>query len=307
MSWNNLREPLFPWAQSIHRIVASERPPKITGKHMVIATDASGTGHASGYRVNVFLCVDVLASTEFEKTRRGIRSTYLRDGRRMSYKSLSDRRRREALVPFLNAARNLAGLCLVVIVNKRLRRLCFSEPGDYQKLRDRVGLTSRWKDAELEEAIRSTYTIATLLGSLSNPEQNILWLSDEDNLFANATHGADVARLLATFATYHVPHILRQRNIATTALDSGERELEDLVAVADLAAGGIAEAANQVAKQCGGRIPNNLAIEFTGKLSPKADLITEWFWRAPGRLSRVAVRFDEHPDAYYAVSKWEMM
>jgi hypothetical protein len=306
MTWANLREPFFPWARSVHRIVGAQRPPHLGGKQLVIATDSSGTNHTSDYRVNAYLCIDTVASIGFERERRHIRSKYLRDSRRMSYKALSDRRRSDALAPFLEAARHLVGVCLVVIVNKRLRHLCFRNADDYEQLRVSANLTSRWKDAELEEAVRATYTVAVLLGSLSQPQQRVLWLSDEDNLFSNQAHARDVARLLATFSEYHVPHMLEQRHIATTALDDANRKLEDIVTVADLAAGGIAEAVNRVAAKCGGRIPHNLAIEFNEALSQKSDFITRWFWGAPGALARVAVRFDEHPDAYYSVSKWEM-
>src|SRR5687767_15340318 len=47
----------------------------------------------------------------------------LADGRRMAYKSLSDRQRAQALVPFLAAAEEIPGLCLVTIINREIRHL----------------------------------------------------------------------------------------------------------------------------------------------------------------------------------------
>lgn len=122
--WRNQSDPLFPWAKTIDRIVASERPQAIDGPAIIVATDSGGTDHRSRYRVNVYLCVDVAASAAWERARTAIRRTHLSDGRRMAYKSLSDRNRLAAVVPFLDAAVHMHGLCLVVIVNKDLRHLC---------------------------------------------------------------------------------------------------------------------------------------------------------------------------------------
>lgn len=304
--WTSQSEPLFPWAKTIDRIVASERPQAIEGLAIIVATDSGGTDHRSRYRVNVYLCVDVAASAGWERARTAIRRTFLSDGRRMAYKSLSDRNRLAAVVPFLDAAVHMHGLCLVVIVNKDLRHLCFHDSSEYERLRATANLRSRWKDRELEEAVRTTYTLALLLGGLSRPEQNVMWLSDEDNLFSNAAHAADVARLLATFTDHHVKHKLGHRMIGTTAIDEDDRQLEDLVAIPDLVAGGVAETVNRVAEVCGGRIPNNLTIEYEKELTPKAELMLRWLWRARGPLTRVVARIDVHPGAFYAVSKWDM-
>lgn len=303
--WRTQTDPLFPWAVSIDKIITSVRPSQIAGPALFIASDSSGTDAKSHYRVTAYLCFGMGDWALWERMRREIRGRHLRDGRRMAFKALSDRRRRAALKSFLGAALNMNGLCLVIIANKALKNLCL-QPSDYEHFRLTAELQSSWKDRELEEAIRTTYIVALLTGGLSRPNQAITWLSDEDNLFSNETHSADVARLLGNFTTHHVKHPLSFRGIGTTALDDGDRVIEDVVAVPDLVAGAVAEMATSVAAACGGRIPNNLAVDYDGAVSPKSDLIASWLWEARGPLKRVVARIDTTPDAMYAVSKWEM-
>jgi hypothetical protein len=224
----------------------------------------------------------------------------------MSFKALSDRRRRAVLKAFLGAALNMSGLCFVVLVNRAIKHLCFRTAADYDRLRETASLQSRWKDRELEEAVRTTYTVAMLVGGMSQPNQAVTWLSDEDNLFSNERHSADVARLLGNFTDHHVKHPLGVRGIGTTALDEGDRAIEDIVAVPDLIAGAVTELANSVADVCGGRIPSYLAIDYRGKVSAKSDIISSWLWETPGKLARVVARIDTVEQGAYAVSKWDM-
>lgn len=304
--WKTHDRPLFPWAKSFDKIIASARPTAIAGPAFFIASDSSGTDAKSRYRVTAYLCFGFADWMLWEVVRRDFRSRHLRDGRRMSFKALSDRRRRAVLKGFLGAALNMSGLCFVVITNRAIRHLCLPTGEDYNRLRETASLQSRWKDRELEEAVRTTYTVALLVGGMSQPNQTVTWLSDEDNLFSNERHSLDVARLLGNFTEHHVKHPLGARGIGTTALDEGDRAIEDIVAIPDLVAGAVAEMANAVADACGGRIPNNLAIDYTGKVSPKSDLISSWLWEARGQLARVVARIDTVEQGSYAVSKWDM-
>ncbi len=306
MAWRSLQNPIYPWVRTLDRIITSVAPANMRGPTMLIASDYGGIGKRSRYRVNAYLCVDLEACTEWELSRRAVRRRHLADGRRMSYKDLSDRRRAEALVPFLSAAEEIHGLCVAMVFNKTLRDLCLNS-GDYQKMRDVARLEARWKDRELEEVLRQTHVVACLTGGLSQPGQNIYWISDEDDLFGNLKRSGDVARLLSSFSSHYAPHPLGELGIGTTALDEGDRADEDLAAVADLVAGGLAETTNRLSEVCGGRIPANLAVEYTKKFLPKADLIARWFWTGGGPLRRVAILFEQQPGGQYSVSKHEMI
>jgi hypothetical protein len=224
----------------------------------------------------------------------------------MSYERLSDRQRAKALVPFLSAAAEIRGLCLVVIFNKTIRHLCLNE-GDYVAMREAAQLRARWKDQELEEALRVTHLVACLVGGLSQPGQNVYWISDEDSLFANPGRQHDVARLLSSFSSHYTRHPLGELGVGTTALDEGDRLEEDFASVADLVAGAVAETTSRLSEACGGRIPQNVAVEYPREFLPKADLIARWLWAGGGQLRRVVVLFEAQGPVTISVSRYEMM
>ena len=273
---------------------------------MVIASDYGGTGKRSRYRVNVFVCLDLETSIEWEIARREVRRRYLADGRRMSYKQLSDRQRGKALMPFLAAADSMRGFCLVTVFSRSLQHLCLNS-ADYEKMREAAHLKGQWKDRELEEALRVTHLVACLMGGLSQPEQNVYWISDEDNLFGSPEQSHDVGRILSSFSRHYVKYPLGEMGIGTTKLDEGDRWEEDITAVADLVAGGVAETTNRLSQACGGRIPTTLAVEYSQKFIPKADRIAEWVWTPAGQLSRVVILFEQQPNGQYSVSKHDML
>src|SRR5262249_28355982 len=154
------RPPLFPWGARLQTIIATTHPSPILGDRLVIATDSGGTDHQSRYRVNAYLCVEGASGRRWDEHRMALRKKYLSDGRRLAYKSLSDRYRSAALVPFLNAALELRGICFVLIVNKSIKHLCLDDPlFDLLKRR----LAGNWKRVELEEAARSTYVMSLLM------------------------------------------------------------------------------------------------------------------------------------------------
>jgi hypothetical protein len=225
----------------------------------------------------------------------------------MSYKGLSDRQRTRALVPFLSAAEYIHGLCFVVIVNKAIRHLCLNTADDYEKMRKIAGLRARWKDKELEEALRLTHFVSCLIGGLSQPNQNIYWISDEDSLFANETRSKDLARLLSSFSSHYATYPLGELGIGTTAIDEGDRIEEDFASVADLVAGAVAETTTRLSDGCGGRIPHNLTIEYAKEFIPKADIIARWLWLGKSNLRRVTVLFEKRQDGGFSVSRQQMI
>lgn len=306
MSWTALNEPLFPWMRTVDRILSATRPPTLAGPTLIVASDSGGTNSESNYRTWVHLCIDLEASRGWEVSRRAIRERFLSDGRRLSYKALGDHRRRDAMVPFLHAAESLTGVCVAIIVDKRLRRLCMNGSLDYHRMHAVAGLQAKWKDRELEEALRVTQIVAGLIAGLSHPGQHVFWIADQDNLFGNDRQSRDISRLLSSFSSHYVRHPLGELGIGTTALDEGDRWEEDLTAIPDLVAGALAQTTTQLGKHVGGHIPASLAIPYDDALLVKADLVARWFWSSGPNLRRVAILFAQQASGGYAVSRHEM-
>jgi hypothetical protein len=291
MPWRKVTTPLYPWVATIDRILQVEKPLTISGPTMYIASDYSGANKSSAYHTSVILCADLNESSDWLFLRQKVRQDYLADGRRMSYKRLSDRQRARALAPFLSAADHIHGLCFVAIINKKIQNLCLRH-SDYGRMRETLNLRGRWKDKELEDALRLTHFVGYLIGGLSQPKQNAFWISDEDNLFANTSKSQDMARLLSSYSSHYAKWPLGEVGLGTTAIGEDDLVDEDFNAVADLVAGGIAEVTTQLSKLCGGQIPTKLAIEYERELKPKADLIARWFWLGESALQRVAILFE---------------
>ncbi len=305
MAWNSLISPLYPWARTIDRILTAERPPDLSGPTIYVASDYGGCDKNSLYETTAVVCSDLKLSVDWERKRRIVRRNYLADGRRMAYKSLGDRQRAHALVPFLQAAEYIHGLCLVTVVSKSIRHLCLNK-GDYERIRQVAQLKGKWKDPDLEAAMRITHLLSCILGGLSRPGHNIYWISDQDGLFANNVRHKDMARLAGIFSSCYVKHALGEVGLGTTVIDEGDRMEEDLASVCDLVAGATAEVATCLAEYCGGAVPYNLAVRYSRPLLPKAKCIADWLWRPGGLLKRVAVLFDLQRDGRMSVSRFRM-
>src|SRR5690349_15662918 len=113
-------EDAWPWIRGFRRIVRTVAEPRLSGSNLFIASDFSGSHKTSKYLVYSFVIIDPERSPEWPLHMRHLRETQLRD-RRMSFKALNDKVRQRALVPFLDAAETLCGVCCSVAVTKRLR------------------------------------------------------------------------------------------------------------------------------------------------------------------------------------------
>ena len=97
------------------------------GPTMLIACDYGGMHRAARYETLAFLVADLAFVWLWNELRQGIRAKFLSDGRRLAYKQLGDRKRAQAVVPFLRASNTIPGLLLVFAIDKRCLRL-LSEP-----------------------------------------------------------------------------------------------------------------------------------------------------------------------------------
>src|SRR6185437_758752 len=108
-----------------------------------------------------FVVADMESSRKWESSRRIVRRDYLADGRRMAFKGLNDRNRRNALTPFLSAADEINGLCLTIAIDKRIRPLhtwkeLFDQP-EYPK-----HFEGKWNLQSLEAMFRVTHFCSIL-------------------------------------------------------------------------------------------------------------------------------------------------
>jgi hypothetical protein len=302
--WHSVPRPMYGWAITIEKILIGINLPRLDGAVINIFSDYSGQHKRSKYETITALYFDLDASSAWEIKRREIRDKWLPDGRRMSFKSLSDRYKQKALIPFLEAANDVVGILITLIINKSIRDLCVGD-SDFDEAKSSLALHQEWTLVDLENTLRVAHLIGLLIGGLSKPGQNIYWISDEDSLFANIKRTQDLSIILGKITGFYVPYKLGELGMGTTSIDPGDRYEEDTAAIADLTAGGICEAVNTIANQAGGKIPRSLAFPFEGSFSHKTDIISSWVWQSYGKLRKVVILFEKRGTGY-SVSKWDM-
>lgn len=303
--WRQIEKPLFGWVRTIERIICSQRPPEMSGPIVNIFSDYSGDTKRSDYHVISVLYLDVHASAEWELRRRVIRQRYLADGRRISFKALGDRQRQSALVPFLQAANEIEGICITLAIRKSIKVLC-SDMNVSGFLQNDLAFESKWKQRPFENMLLVTHLISVLVAGMSKPRQHIYWVSDEDALFANLARSRDLGQMLSRFTSYYVKQELGELGVGTTSMDEGDRYEEDLAAIPDLAAGAIAEVATRLSTAVGGVIRTGVALPFYGSLSPKTEFISSWLADGTQRLRRVVVLFERSGEKAFTVSRFNI-
>src|SRR6185369_2143739 len=289
-SWRSPSEPLHPWVNTISRILSVQDLPELGGEVLYVVSDYGGNHQKSKYLTTSILLMDLGNSSEWELKRRDVRESHLRDGRRMSFKGLNDVHRRRALVPFLKAADSIHGICVTIAVHKSIRFLC-TDKENWPSLMPSLKLQARWSNGAFENAMRLVHFVSLLVGGFSRKGQEVYWISDQDDFFANRIFSEDVAAMVSRFTSHYAKHPLAKLGVGTTDLDEGDRLEEDLAAIPDLAAGAVSDIATAIANASGGRLPDGIAIEVP-KLSGKAELLTDWLADHGQRLKRPIISFD---------------
>jgi hypothetical protein len=166
-NWRTLDTPLFPWVRTIERIVRAIAPPPMSGPLIFVSSDYGGNGKASSYEVYSILYCDVLASEGWFHKRGAVRSRYLNDGRRMSFKALNDGKRRAALGPFLGAANAISGVAISVAVHKSIKDLCGGSDIFSHCLGNWKQLDPALPSAGFEQMVRVAHLVGLLVGGFS--------------------------------------------------------------------------------------------------------------------------------------------
>jgi len=289
--WRQTKTPLLPWVRTVDRIFASCELPCLSGPTIALMSDYGGEHRTSRYDVISILVLDSENTGQWEYMRRDIRHRKLKDSRRMSFKNLGDYRRKQAFESFLLAANSITGVCASFAIHKEVKFLC-TNPKQFGEFIQQFKLEGGWNAKALDHLIRLVHFICLLIAGLSQPNQNVYWISDEGSFFANTPRCQDVTRLASYFTSYYVKHQLGELGIGTTQIDEADMRLEDLTAIPDLVAGAVADLATRIATTYGGRIPVGLALSLPTKLPPKVQVLAGWLADDTQRLKRPTVVFD---------------
>ena len=240
---------------------------------LFVMSDYAGAHPDSTHEVYSFFILDPHYLGHWDQVREQARRGGLGFKRRMSYKSLHDRKRRTSLPKFLGAADRVESLLASFVVSKRIGTLfqtgvVSDQPTEFERL------ATRWKPTVRERMFRIFYFASLLLAGLSAPNQDIIWFTDEDEIVPNTERLTDAVTLFANLSSHFLGHALGQLKIGTARSDSGDRRLEDLLAIPDLVAGALAELVTVHARE-GIVLPENI-VSHAPRISRMAENILAW-------------------------------
>jgi hypothetical protein len=233
---------------------------------LIMASDYAGEHKESPFQVLTYLLADLPGGLErWDDERLRIRREYLTDGRRLSFKGLSDVLKQRAVIPFLKASARINGIILSVAVEKSLAESDFGYQFD---------APSEIKPLVHAKLIRIALFGSVLVGGLSAEAQKLHWITDNDEIVSNERTQSAAGVVFGSLLKHACPHQLGGISIGIAGEFNDERRAEDLCAIPDLVGGTVAE----ILTVLNGRIPESTSLytPITGHLSTKAELIAGW-------------------------------
>jgi len=270
--------------------------PDLTQSSLLFAaSDYSGQHAEAPYQAYSIVLADLAGSQKWETSRRSIRARWLADGRRLSYKGLRDRHQEAALAPFLRAADFIPGLLLTVLVDRGIQNMFHLVEGERDE--DSIGPFAKWPRGSLEKLLRVVHLLSLLVAGLSRPGQDLLWITDEDEIAANEQRLTELVLGFSNVASHYLTHSLGHLRVGTTRSDTGSRDVEDFAAIPDLAAGAAAEAFGRFHGMTGWPSPPGIVVPSLAGTSGKATIIMSWYARDQhASLKRLVYLIDRDRD-----------
>lgn len=284
--WKKVQGTPYPWLPAFNQIMEQVSVPIIQGDTIYVASDYSGFDKESRYSVITILLSDLVNCRDWEISRRVIRNNYLGD-RRMAYKKLNDKKREAALLPFLEAAGTINGMCASLVINKKIGGLITTRD-TLSNLKTLIDIKGKWNIYEFERMARVAHFVSLFLAGIAKPKTNIIWITDDDEIVGGEARKTDCARLVSAFTSAYIKHELGTLGIGTTVLDEGDFLEEDFAAIPDLVAGSLSDLMTELTKKGNWLDTENIIV---GK-KRKSQLIVAWLTRVPKRLRHINLVFE---------------
>ena len=258
---------------------------------LFVASDYGGEHAGAVYETISYLIADIADCANWQSTRERIRAQFLPDGRRMAFKNLNDRVRRRALEPFLQSANQLPALLATFAMPKSVRSL-FHADGPLDPKAFELEVLRDLSPAVGEKLLRIVHLLSLLIAGLSAPGQDMLWVTDEDAIAANAQRHQHLVEALACVSSNCLPHALRHLRVATAKQDKGDQSVEDLLSVPDLAAGGLSAVLETMLGDRGAPL-SGFWLPRPMPLGRKTRMVLDWFADNTQPLRRFVLMIDE--------------
>ncbi len=291
--WHPLNDERFGLMNSVSNLIARlerRRSQRLTtlrlGPKLIMVSDYSGHYRGATHEVMSFLIADAIFLWRWDEDRRIVRRRFKLGQRRMGFKAMGDRIRQRALSSFLCAADCIPGLSFTVLIDRRIDSL-FAPDTDTNHNDARPRFFLNWKPKVQERFLRVAHFGSLLVAGLSAKGQDLLWITDEDDIVANTGRLTEATQALTNISSHYLGHSLGHGQFGTTECDDGSLALEDLAAIPDLIAGALAELASARAMPSEG-----LFVPIENLVSIKSRDILGWLSKKNSTLKRVVLSID---------------
>lgn len=293
--WRTLPSTDFGLMNVIDGVIASASssiPDLQSSSSLICASDYSGQHKGSHFEAYTYLISGSASWGDWEERRLQIRAAEVQL-RRMSFKALSDGVKQKALPGFLRAADQLDGLLAVFLVDKKIgslfgkgQRFDFTDLAQYEVYGSHV----------FERLMRVVHFMSLLISGLSSPKQNVYWFTDADDIAANHDRVRMLVDIFARVSGHYLSHDLGHFRCGTSKdCDNGSLQVEDLCAIADLAAGAMTELVNR--HEDAGTVPSSkLVVTAPSTLSAKAASLGNWLSFGSG-LKRIVLLLEKEGES----------
>jgi hypothetical protein len=206
--------------------------------------------------------------------------------RRISYAKLNDRRKASILDQFLHTANAITALSVTVLVDKRIDSLFRSEgrivPAEL------AGIDfSKWRPVVFERMMRIVHLIAFFVAGVSSPGQNVIWITDEDEIAANVTRLTQLTHAFGVVISHLLQHGMGHLRVGTTGTtDAGDLQMEDFAALPDVIGGAVTEVMRAYAA-AGIQLSPDIIAPAPAGLTPKAQHLLDLLFDNAARLRKV--------------------
>lgn len=252
------------------------------GTTLLVVSDFGGSDQGQLFETYSFLFMVLEHNRHWLQAQKHFREHVIRSPRRIAYKALSDKIRRAAMPAFLEMGSHINGSLITFAISRNRASLFALD--DLPDTKEE--LLAAWsKKRTRERLMRVLHLGAFLLSGLSAPDQNLLWLTDEDEIASNETQLRALTKAFGNIASNSLSHSLGHIRCGTAKSDDGSKAIEDALAYADLAAGGVAEVLRATD---GGHVrwQKYVASPLPKSVSWKARGVVQWLSETTGALKR---------------------
>jgi hypothetical protein len=255
---------------------------------LLVFSDYGGSHKEAKFDVSSFLITSPAGLTDFNARRSRIRAAQLGE-RRISYKSLGDRVRLQSLGDFLEATDALLGLLVSFAIDKRaLHRLTEQAPDST----DERGF-GQWASVAFNKLTRVGHLVAMCVEGVRADNQDLVWITDQDDIAPNDAKHADATRLLGHLLSAYCTGPMGHFRFGTTQSDLGDLLIEDLTAVPDLAAGCLNDILTDLHLHPASSSVTRLFAPASPNDKPRTAPLRSWLAGGDEALAKITIAVDE--------------